>query len=323
MKASDKPAKSSKRAKPAGPAPSGKAILQRAEALCKPYRITRGKDFRLRDHDPRDTGAFGKDGGEEDGRRVLEQARGALARLQDMLYAQNRYAVLVILQAMDAGGKDGIVKNVMSGINPQGVEVHSFKQPTDAELDHDFLWRCARVLPERGRIGIFNRSYYEEVLVVRVHPAILGRQRLPAGLVGKNVWEERFESIRSLEQHLARNGTLVLKFFLHMSRGEQRKQFLERIDDPDKNWKFSMGDVEERTHWDDYMRAYESAIRATATPHAPWYVVPADNKWYTRAVVSSAIVAALGSVDLHYPRLDNEAQSQLAAARARLLAERG
>ena len=238
-----------------------------------------------------------------------------------MLYAHDRWSVLLIFQAMDAAGKDGAIKHVMSGIDPQGCQVYSFKQPSAEELDHDFLWRCWRALPERGRIGIFNRSYYEEVLVVKVHPEILAGQKLPQGLVGKDIWDERYQDIRAMERHLARNGTLILKFFLNVSKDEQKKQFLERIDDPAKNWKFSAGDVKERAHWNEYMDAYQSMIRETAAPHAPWYVVPADNKWYTRIVVAAAIVDGLASLDLHYPKLDKAKLAELAAAKKALLAE--
>ncbi|HEU4644998.1 MAG TPA: PPK2 family polyphosphate kinase, partial [Burkholderiales bacterium] len=224
-------------------------------------------------------------------------------------------------QAMDAAGKDSTIKHVMSGVNPQGVQVHSFKQPSAEELDHDFLWRCARLLPERGRIGIFNRSYYEEVLVVRVHRELLARQKIPHGLVGKRIWRERFEDIRAFESTLARNGYLILKFFLHVSSNEQKQRFLERLDSPDKHWKFSAADVGERRHWDDYQSAYEDMIRNTAARHAPWYVVPADHKWYTRMVVAAAIVDAMDRLNLQYPRTDAARRKALAAARRSLLAE--
>ena len=239
-----------------------------------------------------------------------------------MLYAQDRWSVLLIFQAMDAAGKDGAIKHVMSGVNPQGCQVYSFKAPSHEELDHDWLWRCMRALPERGRIGIFNRSYYEEVLVVRVHPEILQSQKIPPTLVGKKIWDERYEDIRGVERHLARNGTLILKFFLNVSRAEQKKRFLERIDQPEKNWKFSAADVKERAHWDAYMAAYQDMIRETAAPHAPWYVVPADNKWFTRVVVAGAIIDALASLDLHYPKVTQAQLAELAAARKLLLAEK-
>ena len=242
----------------------------------------------------------------------------ALAALQDRLYAQDRWALLLIFQAMDAAGKDGAIKHVMSGVNPQGCQVYSFKAPSTEDLDHDYLWRCAKCLPERGRIGIFNRSYYEETLVVRVHPEILQRQRLPPELVQRSIWKQRYKEIRNFEQYLTGNGIAIRKFFLHVSRGEQRKRFLERIDDPAKNWKFSAADALERRHWREYMQAYEDTIRATATRDAPWYVVPADNKWFTRLVVAAAVVDALDSLDLHYPRVTKAQRKQLAAARAEL-----
>ena len=242
----------------------------------------------------------------------------ALAALQDRLYAQDRWALLLIFQAMDAAGKDGAIKHVMSGVNPQGCQVFAFKAPSNEDLDHDYLWRCAKCLPERGRIGIFNRSYYEETLVVRVHPEILERQHLPPELVGRSIWKQRYREIRNFEQYLTGNGIAVRKFFLHVSRGEQRKRFLERIDDPSKNWKFSAADALERRHWREYMKAYEDTIRETATPEAPWYVVPADNKWFTRLVVAGAVVEALDSLDLHYPRVTKAQRKQLAAARAEL-----
>ena len=291
-----------------------------AHKLAKPYRIAKGEKFRLRKFDPGDTGAF-DDGDKPLAKEALAAGRQALAELQERLYANDRWSVLLVFQAMDAAGKDGAIKHVMSGVDPQGCQVYSFKAPTSEELDHDWLWRCWRALPERGRIGIFNRSYYEEVLVVKVHERILQGQRLPRELVGKHVWEQRYESIRAMEQHLARNGTLILKFFLNMSKDEQKKQFLERIDDPAKNWKFSPDDVSERAHWDEYMQAYESMIRATAAPHAPWYVVPADNKWYTRIVVAAAIVEGLSKLDLHYPIVDEVKLAQLAQCRKVLVAE--
>jgi PPK2 family polyphosphate:nucleotide phosphotransferase len=245
----------------------------------------------------------------------------ALAQLQDMLYAQDRWSVLLIFQAMDAAGKDGAVKHVMSGVNPQGCQVYSFKAPSAEELDHDFLWRCLKRLPERGRIGIFNRSYYEDVLVVRVHEALLAGQRLPPKLVTKRLWRERFQDIRAVERYLARQGVVILKFFLHVSRQEQKQRFLERLDDPAKHWKFSAADLRERGHWGAYMEAYEDAIRHTAAPHAPWYVVPADNKWFTRCVVAAAVIERLAALDLHYPKVGGAQRRELAAARAALLAE--
>ena len=247
----------------------------------------------------------------------------ALAELQDKLYAQDQWAVLLMFQAMDAAGKDGAIKHVMSGVNPQGCQVFSFKTPSAEELDHDFLWRCLKCLPERGRIGIFNRSYYEETLVVRVHQELLARQKLPPKLVTKRIWQERFEDIRAVERYLSRNGVLILKFFLHVSKKEQKKRFLERIENPDKNWKFSAGDVAEREHWDDYMAAYEDMIRHTATPEAPWYVVPADNKWFTRIVVAAAVVKALENLDLAYPAVNEAKLEELAAAKRQLEGQNG
>jgi PPK2 family polyphosphate:nucleotide phosphotransferase len=241
--------------------------------------------------------------------------------MQDMLYAQDRWSLLLVFQAMDAAGKDGVIKHVMSGVNPQGCEVHSFKAPSAEEMDHDFMWRCTRLAPRRGHIGIFNRSYYEETLVVRVHPEILARQQLPKEVVTEAIWSERFQDIRKWERYMARNGTIVRKFFLNVSKEEQKRRFLERIDDPAKNWKFSAGDVTERARWDEYMGAYEETIRETAREEAPWYVVPADNKWYTRLVVAAAIIDALASVDLHYPELDDAGKSRLAEAREKLVNE--
>ena len=296
-------------------------IRKFARELSKPYRVTKGASFRLKHFDPEDTGGL-TDADKPRAQDALQVGKQALAELQAKLYAHNRWSVLLIFQAMDAAGKDGAIKHVMSGIDPQGCQVYAFKQPSAEELDHDFLWRCYRALPERGRIGIFNRSYYEEVLVVKVHPEFLAAQKLPEEVLGKNVWEERYEDIRAMERHLARSGTLVLKFFLNMSRGEQKKQFLERIDDPAKNWKFSAGDVKERQHWEAYMDAYQSMIRATSTSYAPWYVVPADNKWYTRIVVAAAIVDGLASLDLDYPKLDKAKLAELATARKALLDER-
>jgi PPK2 family polyphosphate:nucleotide phosphotransferase len=296
-------------------------IRKFSRKLSRPHRVERGDKFRLADHDPRSTGAL-RDADKERATAMLEEGRAALSDLQERLYAQDRWSVLCVFQAMDAAGKDGAIKHVMSGVNPQGCQVHSFKAPSHEELDHDFLWRCACRLPERGRIGIFNRSYYEEVLVVKVHPEFLGPQRLPAGLVGKKLWDERYQDIRAFERHLARNGTLILKFFLHVSRAEQRRRFLERIEERDKNWKFSAADVRERAHWDAYMDAYETMIRETSSAYAPWYVVPADNKWYTRVVVAGAIVDALARLDLSYPTLDRAQLAELAAARKALIADR-
>jgi PPK2 family polyphosphate:nucleotide phosphotransferase len=292
-------------------------LIKRAHGLSKPYRVDDGRKFRLRDVDPGDTGSL-KSEDKPRAKDALQMGIEALTELQDKLYAQDRWALLLIFQAMDAAGKDGAIKHVMSGVNPQGCEVYSFKAPTSTDLDHDFLWRTQLCTPERGRIGIFNRSYYEEVLVVRVHPEILKAQRIPPALVDKHVWKQRYEDIRHYERYLGRNGVVVRKFFLHVSRAEQKRRFLERLDEPEKNWKFSANDVRERAFWKDYMRAYEDAIQATATPDAPWYVVPADNKWFTRLVVAGAIIDALGSLDLHYPKVDKTKRRALDEARRTL-----
>jgi PPK2 family polyphosphate:nucleotide phosphotransferase len=296
-------------------------IVESARDLAAPYAVTDGRRFRLEDFDPGDTGPLKA----EDKPRAADALREgieAMASLQDRLYAQDQYALLLIFQAMDAAGKDGVIKHVMSGLNPQGCQVASFKVPSAEELDHDYLWRCQRHLPERGRIGIFNRSYYEEVLVVRVHPEILGREKLPKALLGKKIWKRRYEDISAFERYLAHNGTVVRKFFLYVSRKEQKRRFLERLDTPSKNWKFSAGDAKERACWKDYMSAYEEMIRRTSSESAPWYVVPADNKWFTRAVVAAAVVEALGSLGLRYPEVGPEQEKELAAARRLLLAER-
>jgi PPK2 family polyphosphate:nucleotide phosphotransferase len=290
------------------------------EKMLKRYRIEEGEHFRLKDHDPGDTHGL-KSEGKPEARELLTKGVEELARLQDVLAAQNRWALLVVFQAMDAAGKDGTIKHVMSGVNPQGVQVTSFKAPSSEEQDHDFLWRTMKHFPERGDIGIFNRSYYEEVLVVRVHPELLQKEKLPAPLVTKHIWRDRFEDINALERYLTRNGIAILKFFLHLSRKEQKRRFLERLDRPEKNWKFSTADVGEREHWDDYQDAYEDMIQNTASPNAPWYVVPADNKWFTRLVVAAAIVDALKGLKLAYPKVDGERKAELAAARKQLLAE--
>jgi PPK2 family polyphosphate:nucleotide phosphotransferase len=296
------------------------SLAKRAAEFSRPYRVTKGKGFRLKDIDPRDT-AHLESADAERAKEVLQEGIEALAEYQDMLYAQDRWSVLLIFQAMDAAGKDGTIKHVMSGVNPQGVQVYSFKAPSPEDLDHDFLWRCMRCLPERGRIGIFNRSYYEEVLVARVHPEILARQKLPPELVTKRIWEERYEDIRNFERYLARNGTLIRKFFLHVSKGEQKRRFLSRLDEPEKNWKFSANDVAERRFWKDYQNAYEDVIRETSIPEAPWYVVPADHKWFTRLVVAAAIGDALAGLDLGYPEVTAEQRKALAAARRELQRE--
>ncbi len=293
--------------------------MSRIAKFVQPYRITNGKRFRLEDHDPRDTAHLKED--KKTVKKFLAQEVARLAELQDKLYAQDRWSVLLIFQAMDAAGKDGTIKHVMSGVNPQGCQVYSFKAPSQEELDHDFLWRTTKCLPERGRIGIFNRSYYEEALVVRVHPEILAGQKLPPGLVTKKIWKERFESIAGMEKHLARNGMLILKFFLNVSRKEQKRRFLERLDMPDKNWKFAEADAKERQLWKQYMASYEDAIRHTASPWAPWFVVPGDNKWFTHLVVAGAIVDAMERLDLRYPTVDEAKKKELAAARKILNAE--
>ena len=296
-----------------------KEIIKTAGDLAKPFRISKGKNFRLKDVDPDDTLDFTKEAGKPRAKEALAMGVTALAELQDKLYAQDKWAVLLIFQAMDAAGKDGAIKHVMSGVNPQGCDVYSFKSPSAEDLDHDYLWRCMKCLPNRGHIGIFNRSYYEEVLVVRVHPEFLAKQKLPPQLVGKKIWEDRFEDIRNFEQNLARNGVVVRKFFLHVSKKEQKRRFLDRIEDPQKNWKFSSNDANERDYWDDYMKAYEEMIQETATKHAPWYVVPADNKWFTRVVVAAAVIETLASLDLAYPKVDDEKLKELAAAKKKLL----
>jgi PPK2 family polyphosphate:nucleotide phosphotransferase len=280
------------------------------------YRVDGRKKFRLDDYDPADTDGLAIEG--KEAREMLAAGVEKLADLQSKLYAQDCWSVLLIFQAMDAAGKDGTIKHVMSGVNPQGVQVTSFKQPSQEELDHDYLWRCVKRLPERGGIGIFNRSYYEEVLVVRVHPEILSAEKIPPPLVGKKIWKERFEDINAFESYLARQGYLILKFFLNVSRKEQKRRFLSRLDEPDKNWKFSLSDVKERASWKDYMNAYEEMIAATATDHAPWHVVPADNKWFTRLTVAATIAGALEGLNLHYPEIDEKKRRELAEARKAL-----
>ena len=297
-----------------------KEVLDRIQKYVHPYRITKGKGFRLKDFDPGDTSGLKLDKGEA--AELLQRGVAWLAEEQDMLYAQDRWSLLLIFQAMDAAGKDSTIKHVMSGINPQGCQVSSFKQPSTEELDHDFMWRYVRHLPERGRIGIFNRSYYEEVLVLRVHPEILQRQKLPRQLIGKRIWDERLADIAHFEDYATRQGTKILKFFLHVSRKEQKKRFMDRLDEPEKNWKFSASDVQERKFWGDYMQAFEEAIRTTASKHAPWFVVPADNKWFTRLLVAAAIVAAMEDLGLAYPKVEPAKRKELAAARAALARER-
>jgi PPK2 family polyphosphate:nucleotide phosphotransferase len=289
------------------------------DKLVARHRVDRPDRFRIADIDPRDCAGLAID--KDEAKDMLKEGIARLSALQEKLYAQDRWAVLAIFQAMDAAGKDGVIKHVMSGINPQGCQVFSFKAPSPQELDHDFMWRTTLAMPERGRIGIFNRSYYEEVLVVRAHPEILARQKLPDNLVGKDIWAQRFEDIRAFETYQARNGTLILKFFLHVSKEEQAARFLERIDDPAKNWKFSMGDVTERRLWDDYMRHYEEMIRETSRAHAPWFVIPADRKWYARLSVAAVLVDALESLGLDFPKLDEAARAELGKARVALAAE--
>lgn len=293
-----------------------RAIHRKAAKLADPYCITNGEKFRLKDFDPRDTGRFKS---KEHAQELLESGIEQLRHLQEKLYAQNSWSLLLILQAMDAAGKDSVIKHVMSGVNPQGCEVYAFKTPSAEELSHDFLWRTHVRAPQRGRIGIFNRSYYEEVLAVRVHPELLQSQRIPSVLIVKDVWDRRFEAINAFERHLTQNGVVIRKFFLHVSKKEQKKRFLERLEDSKKNWKLSMADVKERGYWKDYQQAYEEMIRRTATKHAPWYVVPADNKWFTRLVVASAIIAALDELDLTFPDVDDNKRKELAAVRDALL----
>jgi PPK2 family polyphosphate:nucleotide phosphotransferase len=292
--------------------------LSRARALARSYRVTSGKRFRLSAHDPADTGAFeGAD--EERARALTREGTELLAELQDKLYAQDRWAVLLLLQGMDASGKDTTIREVMSGVNPQGCQVFTFKTPSAEELDHDYLWRCVRALPERGRIGIFNRSYYEEVLVARVHPEVLAAQKLPPRLVTPRIWQERYEDIRAFERYAARQGIVIRKIFLNVSKEEQRSRLLARILVPGKNWKFRPGDVDLRRYWNAYQDAYQDAIRATATPAAPWYVVPADRKWYTRLVVAAVLVDTLAGLDLAYPKLTRDAARAFAEARRLLM----
>src|SRR5437870_7788289 len=291
-----------------------KEIIKRASGFAKPFRVTKGRNFRLKDIDPNDRLELTKEADKPRAKEALAMGVTALAELQDKLYAQDRWGVLLIFQAMDAAGNDGAIKHVMSGVNPQGCQVYSFKAPASEDLNHDFLWRTTKCLPERGHIGIFNRSYYEEVLVVRVHPDILKNERLPDGLVSKKMWEERFDDIKNFERYLSNNGVVVRKFFLNVSRGEQKRRFLERLETPEKNWKFSSADVRERACWDDYMKAYEEMIAGTSSSHSPWYVVPADNKWYTRLVVAAAIVDTLKQLKPAYPKVDPGKRKELQAA---------
>jgi PPK2 family polyphosphate:nucleotide phosphotransferase len=295
-----------------------KEIIERSEKFAAPYCVTDGKKFRLKDIDPNDTGEVTPDD-KPRAKELLGTGVQILAELQDVLYAQDQWSILLIFQAMDAAGKDGAIKHVMSGINPQGCQVFSFKGPSAEDLKHDYLWRCLKCLPERGRIGIFNRSYYEETLVVRVHPELLAKQKIPPQLITKNIWEDRYEDIRTIERYLTRNGVVIRKFFLHVSAGEQRKRFLERLDNSAKNWKFSSADSRERGFWKDYMKAYEDMICNTATDDAPWYVVPADNKWFTRVVVAAAVIDALASLDLRYPEVGEAQRQEHAVAKKELM----
>jgi PPK2 family polyphosphate:nucleotide phosphotransferase len=295
-----------------------KKILKKAHQLAKPFCITNGQKFRMKHIDPGDTLKF-KAEDHPRAREALAIGIETLAEMQDKLYAQDKWAVLLIFQAMDAAGKDGTIKHVMSGVNPQGCQVYSFKSPSSEDLDHDYLWRCMKCLPNRGHIGIFNRSYYEEALVVRVHPEFLAKQRIPPSLVAKNIWDERFQDIRCFERYLARNGILVVKFFLHVSKEEQRRRFLERAELPEKNWKFSAADMAERAHWNEYQAAYEDMIRNTATKHSPWYVVPADNKWFTRVIVAAAIIDTLAGLDLAYPKVDKERLKEIEGVKRALM----
>ena len=294
-------------------------LVRQATHLAEPFCITKGEKFRLKDWDPADTtGVKNK----QHAQSILDAREGLLNRLQEKLYAQDRWAVLVVLQGLDAAGKDGVIKHVMSGVNPQGCDVHAFKSPSTEELNHDYLWRTQNCIPERGKIGIFNRSYYEEVLIVRVHPTLLRAERLPDLLITKHIWDERYEHINSLEEYLTRNGVVIRKFFLHISKEEQKRRFLERLEDPKKNWKFSMADVNERAFWKDYQEAYEEMIQNTAAKHAPWFVVPADNKWFTRLIVASAIIEALDELHLSFPDVDKAKKKELEAVRHSLLAQK-
>src|SRR5712671_3145067 len=291
-----------------------KELIKEARKIAESYRVTKGEKFRLKDNDPGDTMGL-KSEAKPRARESLALGVEVLAELQDMLYAQDKWAVLLIFQAMDAAGKDGAIKHVMSGVNPQGCQVHSFKSPSAEDLDHDYLWRAMKVLPNRGNIGIFNRSYYEETLVVRVHPEFLDKQRIPPHLITRDIWKQRFEDIRNFESYLANNGIAVCKFFLHVSKKEQKRRFLERLETPDKNWKFSAADMAERGFWDEYQDAYEDMIRNTAAKHAPWYVVPADNKWFTRVVVAAAVIDTLAALDLEYPKVGEDKLKALAGIR--------
>ena len=287
--------------------------------MANSYCITKGDKFRLKDFDPRDTNGMKS---KKHAEKLLQESSAMASQMQEKLYARDCWALLLIFQGMDAAGKDGAVKHVMSGVNPQGCDVFAFKTPTNEELDHDYLWRTHRVMPERGKIGIFNRSYYEEVLVVRVHPTLLRAEKLPERLITKHIWDERYEDINAFERFLTHNGVVIRKFFLHLSKEEQKNRFLQRLDDPKKNWKFSMADIKEREFWKDYMEAYEEMIQKTATKHAPWYVIPADNKWFTRLVVASAIVETLNELDLAFPIVDKKKKKELDEVRDSLLSSK-
>ena len=294
--------------------------VKRCRDFTARYRITDGRKFKLADIDPGDIGDLVAEDKPE-AKSLLVSGVETLADLQERLYAQDQWALRALFQAVDAAGKDGTIKHVMSGVNPQGCEVTAFKRPTSEDLDHDYLWRCLRRMPERGHIGIFNRSYYEEVLAVKVHPEFLAAQKVPPTLVGKKIWDERYEDIRGVERYLTRNGVVICKFFLHLSKKEQKKRFLDRLNKADKNWKFSAADLQERGFWKQYQDAYEEMIRSTATDYAPWYVVPADNKWYSRLVVAAVLIDALGSLDLRFPEVDDAQKAKLAAAREALQKE--
>ena len=294
-------------------------LLKEASRIVEPYCITKGEEFRLKNHDPADTNGL-KDKRQAEG--LLEDGIQLLSHMQEKLYAQDRWALLLIFQAMDAAGKDGAIKHVMSGVNPQGCQVFSFKSPSNEELNHDYLWRTHKCAPERGKIGIFNRSYYEEVLVVRVHPSFLKAQKLPERLITKHIWDERYEDINAFERYLTRNGVVIRKFFLHLSKQEQKRRFLERLEDSKKNWKFSMADAQERSFWKDYQEAYEEMMQHTATKHAPWYVIPADNKWFTRLAVAAAIIDALSRLDLSFPDVEKAKKKELQAVRDSMFAQK-
>ena len=294
-------------------------LIKQASRLAEPFCVSKGEKFCLKDWRPADTSGVKN---KQQAQEIIDARVGVLSRLQEKLYAQDRWAVLIVLQALDAAGKDGVIKHVMSGVNPQGCDVFSFKSPSSEELNRDYLWRTHARIPERGKIGIFNRSYYEEVLVVRVHPPLLKAQKLPDSLITKHVWGQRYEDINAFEEYLTRNGVVIRKFFLHISKKEQKKRFLERLEDPKKNWKFSMADVTERGFWKDYQEAYEEMIQKTATKHAPWFVVPADNKWFTQLIVASAIIQALDGLHLSFPEVDKTKKKELETVRDSLVAQK-